>query len=34
MKENARRMARASFTSWKERIEMEMKIIDALLTRD
>lgn len=33
MSENARRFARAAFTSWDERIAMEMKIIDELARR-
>jgi glycosyltransferase involved in cell wall biosynthesis len=33
MKENARRQARVSFTSWNDRIGMEMRIIEKLLAR-
>ena len=34
MSANARALARATFTSWDDRIRMEMEIIDALVQRD
>jgi glycosyltransferase involved in cell wall biosynthesis len=34
MSENARRTARVSFTSWKERIAMEMKVIEGLRAKN